>query len=71
MTFANDNKPTAPVASKPVMVRKFSPCDPCLTLGELVRSTARFHVFTDRRGGGYLTKRQRRIACESIHLETV
>ncbi len=68
MTFANDNELPVSAALKVVVVRQFSPCGPCLTLGKLVRSTERFRVFTEWQGRADFTGRERRIACESVHL---
>jgi len=33
------------------VVREFSPCGPCLTLGALVRETAQFYCYADRADG--------------------
>lgn len=68
MNVANDNSPTASIASEPVVVGMFSPYGPCLALGKLVRSTARFHVFTDWRGTRDFTGRERRMSSERVHL---
>lgn len=29
-------------------VREFSPCGPCIVLGDLVKETAQFYIFRDR-----------------------
>ncbi len=67
---ANSNTATAP-ATPParIIVRRFSPCGPCLTEGEFVRQTARFVVFNTWKGGDDYTGKQRRIACDAVHLE--
>ncbi len=69
MMPTNDNSTPVPVAAQRVKVRQFSPCGPCLTLGMFVRSTARFHVFTVWRGGSEFSSKEKRIACDSVHLE--
>lgn len=69
MTFQNDNEITAPAVEDFVVVRQFSACGPCLSLGKLLRSTPRFRVFNEWRGGGDFTGRERRIACASVHLD--
>ena len=33
------------------IVREFSPAGPCLTLGRLVKTTAKFHVYEEWQGG--------------------
>lgn len=46
MIAANDNvKPAA------LIVRAFSPCGPCLTLGKLTKNTAQFHCYEEWQGG--------------------
>ena len=50
----------APVRQR---VRVWSPCGPCLTKGELIRTTAKFHVYRDRHDA------ERRIACDKAHIE--
>jgi hypothetical protein len=40
------------------IVREFSAAGPCLTLGELIKETACFYVFSDRNGkSGRIAKR--------------
>lgn len=68
MTLTNDNHVAAGTPVR-IVVRRFSACGPCLTEGEWVRSTPRFHVFREWRGGGDFTGRERRLACEAVHLE--
>ena len=67
-TFANDNETSHGAAAKRVVARQFSTCGPCLLEGEVVRSTARFHVINEWKGGDDFTGRQRRISRESVHL---
>ena len=33
------------------IVRAFSPCGPCLTLGKMVKETAQFYVYDEWQGG--------------------
>jgi hypothetical protein len=47
-------------------VRKFSVVGPCLNLGELVKTTAKFFVYVDRHGE---TKRIARDKHEFNHIE--
>ena len=65
---ANSNTaPAAPPAR--IIVRRFSAYGPCLTEGEFVRQTARFVVFNERKSGDDYTGKQRRMACDAVHLE--
>ena len=65
---ANSNTvPAAPPAR--IIVRRFSAYGPCLTEGVFVRQTARFVVFNEWKGGDDYTGKQRRIACDAVHLE--
>lgn len=67
-TAANDNLPPVAPAPSLVVVRRFSPCGPCLIEGEFIRSTVRFVVFKEWRGGGDYSGRERRLACDAVHL---
>ena len=56
------------------IVRKFSPCGPCLTIGKLVRETAKFYVYRKWLGcsdDGYVYEtEERRIGKSSlVHTE--
>jgi hypothetical protein len=53
-------KAAAPVCQT---VREFSPCGPCLTRGELIRTTGKFYVYRDRHDA------ERRISCSKAHVE--
>ncbi len=66
---ANSNVAAVPALPARVMVRRFSPCGPCLTEGAFVRRTARFVVFTEWKSGNDFTGREKRLACESVHTE--
>ncbi len=67
---ANSNTASAPVSPPArIIVRRFSAYGPCLTEGEFVRQTARFVVFNEWKGGDDYTGKQRRIACDAVHLE--
>ena len=59
---------TAP-QQESVIVRRFSPCGPCLTEGKLVRATAKFYVFRERTGSDRFEGRERRLAKDSAHIE--
>jgi hypothetical protein len=45
--FSKGNKMT----NQPKIVRAFSICGPCLTLGRLTKETAQFYCFDEWRGG--------------------
>ena len=62
------NSKTVPAPAR-VIVRRFSAYGPCLTEGEFVRQTARFVVFNTWKGGDDYTGKQRRMACDAVHLE--
>ena len=66
---ANANMPMVLTSPARIVVRRFFPCGPCLTEGELVRRTARFVVFTEWKGGDDYTGREKRLACDSVHTE--
>ena len=56
------------------IVRKFSPCGPCLTIGKLVRETAKFYVYRKWIGwnddGQSFEDKERRIGKSSlVHTE--
>jgi hypothetical protein len=63
------NDPEQYEVSPPVLVREFSPCGPCLTLGTLIHRTEKTVIFRDR----YTGKRGRRggwkVEGGYIHLE--
>lgn len=44
-------------------VRVFSPCGPCITMGELIRKTESFFIYRDRHDY------ERRISCTKAHVE--
>ncbi len=67
MTIAANN--TVPPAPARVIVRRFSAYGPCLTAGEFVKQTARFVVFNTWKGGDDYTGKQRRMACDAVHLQ--
>ena len=58
-----------PPAQDRVIVRRFSPCGPCLTEGKLVKSTARFYVYREWTGMDRFDGRERRVAKHSAHIE--
>lgn len=39
------------MTTETTLVRAFSPCGPCLTLGRLTKVTAQFYCYTEWRGG--------------------
>ena len=54
----------------PQIVRQFSPCGPCLTIGKLVRETAKFYVYREWRGGDSYADKERRIGKSTlVHTE--
>ena len=60
--------------SEPTILRKFSPCGPCLTIGKLVRETAKFYMYRKWLGcsdDGYVYEtEERRIGKSSlVHTE--
>ena len=52
------------------IVRRFSPCGPCLTEGLLVRETAKFYVFREWRGGDRYEEKESRIAKDRTHIKS-
>ena len=80
LTLARNGAPVEHVvvetAAEPTaqIVRKFSPCGPCLTIGKLVRETAKFYVYRKWLGcsdDGYVYEtEERRIGKSSlVHTE--
>lgn len=61
--MANDGDTTTQTRTR---VRLFSPCGPCLTAGELVRTTPKFHVYREWHGGDRYDG-ERRIARAASH----
>lgn len=58
-----------PPAEKPIVVRRFSPCGPCLTEGQLVKATAGFYVYREWMRADRFDGRERRVAKASVHIE--
>jgi hypothetical protein len=51
-------------------VREFSPAGPCLTIGRLVRQTAKFYVYNEWRGGDRFDVTEKRIGkTHRTHIE--
>jgi hypothetical protein len=63
---ANENSLSVPEARK--IVRTFSAYGPCLTEGELVKTTDKFYVFLKWHGGDRF-EGERRISCAKAHIE--
>ena len=67
---ANSNTAKAPPPPPDrIIVRRFSTCGQCLSECEFVRQTARFVVFNTWKGGDDYTGKQRRVACNAVHLQ--
>lgn len=66
------NKPTTPSSAVDTdtrqIVRVFSPCGPCLTQGELIRTTEKFYIYRQWRGGNRF-EGERRISRAKAHVE--
>jgi hypothetical protein len=45
-------------------IRRFSPAGPCITLGNVIKETAKFYVYSDRHNG-----RTKKIKKDSVHAE--
>ena len=43
------------------IVREFSPCGPCLTLGKLVKTTPQFYCYAEWHGGEVFGPRVRKV----------
>jgi len=69
----DSNAPAAQLAPRPQLVREFSACGPCLTLGRLVRKTAHFYVYNPWRCGNIFEDREKRVAIPEhgsvVHIE--
>ena len=51
------------------LVREFSPCGPCLILGRLTKTTAKFYCFEEWRGGDRY-EGLKKVARERTHIES-
>jgi len=63
---ANENSSPAPEPRK--IVRTFSAYGPCLTEGELIKTTEKFYVFLNRKAGNRF-EGERRISRTKAHIE--
>jgi hypothetical protein len=64
---ANENNANQADASRQI-VRVFSPCGPCLTEGELIKTTDKFYVFREWRGGARY-EGEKRMSKAKAHIE--
>lgn len=60
----------AEASAKPArqIVRVFSPCGPCLTEGELIRTTDKFYIYREWKGGDRF-EGEKRISRTKAHIE--